>query len=349
MNKYIPGMLSLALLIMKLMLSSALPPTTEPVIHRNTGDTSNCMDDESFVHIEIKTDFFPQDTYWELIDINTNETLYSVEQGEYNLTHFIYNETLCIPRNSCYQFTIHDSFGDGLSSGNPKGYCKVSYEGIFVLETFGEIFVYKSSTYFGDGDECVLPTLPPTSTQPPSNNHFIVTITVLVCAALASAGFILLCKSSSPSPSPTSPPVIEEQQQITLEEEKHNRRFKILTSIIHKKVLSKRKDAENNEEDSSGELVLPHEKELSSRTMAVTKTPSSWSIYSNNDEDLEQTAEAYHLSSIFPIAVPRSKDNTSNMLKDDIYLASFRKSKKILKVKQQIILIFTKKLSYLFG
>ena len=77
---------------------------------------------------------------------------------------------------------------------------------------------------------------------------------------------------------------------------------------------------------------MPYEKkELSSQTMAGTNTPSSRSIYSNNDEDLKRTAEEHHLSSIFPIAVPRSRDNTSNMLKDDIYLTSFRKSKKSLR------------------
>jgi len=108
--------------------------------------------------------------------------------------------------------------------------------------------------------------------------------------------------------------------------------------------LSRRKIKDEKYDGSEGEVHLPHERELSNRL--ITTSMRSFSL-ENNDEDLGLTAEAYSLSTIFPISVPLPdedkdenqeqkeensavKSNRSNHLKDNIYLASFRKSKRSL-------------------
>ncbi len=87
------------------------------------------------------------------------------------------------------------------------------------------------------------------------------------------------------------------------------------------KVLSRRKvatTAEQNNHEGAGEeeeeegLVLPHEEEMSSRTLRLSGGAIFHNMYSTDDEALDQTAEEYN----------------KNHLKDDIFLASPQRSQK---------------------
>lgn len=71
----------------------------------NTGKT---------IKLTIRTDNNPEETTWKLTDINTNEVI--LEGGPYDEPNKMYNETLTIPGDGCYDFTIYDAGGNGLTN-----------------------------------------------------------------------------------------------------------------------------------------------------------------------------------------------------------------------------------------
>ncbi|NBC09401.1 MAG: T9SS type A sorting domain-containing protein [Bacteroidetes bacterium] len=72
-----------------------------------------CTDNE--VTLTVITDNFASETSWSLLDDN-GSTVASIAQGAYsnNSTNI---EEFCLP-DGCYEFTIFDSFGDGISGSN---------------------------------------------------------------------------------------------------------------------------------------------------------------------------------------------------------------------------------------
>jgi hypothetical protein len=124
---------------------------------------------------ELKTDEYPDQTSWALIDVETNNVLISADEGTYSRKHFLYVNTYCIEISKCYEFTIYDSAGDGICC---DGWYKIFYEDTPVLPMktgdFGET---KMSVRFGD--DCLappsspaflLPLVPALSSASPNNN-----------------------------------------------------------------------------------------------------------------------------------------------------------------------------------
>lgn len=329
---------------------------TADAISNNSTNTPSCVDVEenSSLHIELKTDDYPGETSWALIDTNTNEVLHGEERYRYK-GRSVYSEEFCIPQNSCYQVILNDFVGDGIRS---PGYFKVSYDDVVMLDLSGGIDNYwyrRESIRFGG--ECY-PTASPTF-EPSKNETPVETFTISgVLGGIFFLFMVILCARLHDSSEGTIHNHNEQQTNgndannsnngnnntSTLEKRKKNRRLKVLTNIIHKKVLSKRKMKNDNLSGSDGEVLLPHEKELSNRSMTTSLRRSS---LKNNDEALGLTAVAYAVATIFPIAVPLTnedrdenqeqkeeytlvKKNKIDHLKDDIYLTSFRSSKKSL-------------------
>lgn len=71
------------------------------------------------VVITIKTDSYPQETFWTLYNQQYNgDTLYFVEAGHYTQSNFTYNDTVYIPDTiTNITFTIWDTYGDGIING----------------------------------------------------------------------------------------------------------------------------------------------------------------------------------------------------------------------------------------
>jgi hypothetical protein len=67
--------------------------------------------------LELSTDHYPIETLWILIDAHTNDVIYESDQNKYSLSQTLFNETDCLPFNSCYQFKILDAWGDGFNVG----------------------------------------------------------------------------------------------------------------------------------------------------------------------------------------------------------------------------------------
>ena len=77
----------------------------------------NCIDDpcgcpEDELTIEITTDSWGYEVSWELVDQTTGDTIANVLPNTYgNLTTYVHD--ICVDSTGCYDFHIHDAYGDG--------------------------------------------------------------------------------------------------------------------------------------------------------------------------------------------------------------------------------------------
>lgn len=69
--------------------------------------------------LSIRTDTNPEETTWKVTDLSTGEVV--LEGGPYDTPNHSYNETLVIPSDGCYDFTIYDAGGDGLTGSGIYG------------------------------------------------------------------------------------------------------------------------------------------------------------------------------------------------------------------------------------
>ena len=66
--------------------------------------------------LTVRTDNNPQETTWQVKNMVTGEVV--LQGGPYDQANHTYNETLDITVDGCYDFTIFDAGGDGLTDGN---------------------------------------------------------------------------------------------------------------------------------------------------------------------------------------------------------------------------------------
>ena len=94
--------------------------------------------------VEILTDDYPSETSWTLTNLCTGELQAKVDPSrKYIEPETLYTDDYCVPDND-YEFTIFDSYGDGLCCNEGMG----SYE----LKQ-GPINLYTSSGQFGQGEK----------------------------------------------------------------------------------------------------------------------------------------------------------------------------------------------------
>ena len=65
--------------------------------------------------LSIRTDSNPQETTWKVTNLSTGEVV--LEGGPYDQANHMYNETLEITGDGCFDFTIYDAGGDGFTTG----------------------------------------------------------------------------------------------------------------------------------------------------------------------------------------------------------------------------------------
>ena len=83
---------------------------------------AQCGAGESEIIIDIVPDDYPAEISWELTDIAGNELASGGATGE----------TVCVAANTCLQFTIFDSYGDGICCGEGQGSYTVTVDGVVV-------------------------------------------------------------------------------------------------------------------------------------------------------------------------------------------------------------------------
>jgi hypothetical protein len=93
--------------------------------------------------LELKTDNYPEDTSWQLVDKDTSAVVASgPSNGPYS-KNAVHTVEKILP-NGSYAFTIKDSVGDGICCRYGHGYFKVFLDG---QELFSEGRVFKTATY----------------------------------------------------------------------------------------------------------------------------------------------------------------------------------------------------------
>jgi hypothetical protein len=98
--------------------------------------------------IEVTTDKWPKETSWILFDTDQNE----VKKNGILLRDTTYRDTVQLDENSCYYWTIYDTYGNGLSNG-PGNY-RIYLDGVLVDSCQNPDFGYSISVY-GLGSNCV--------------------------------------------------------------------------------------------------------------------------------------------------------------------------------------------------
>lgn len=102
--------------------------------------------------LTIRTDNNPQEITWAVTKISTGEVV--LQGGPYDQANQTYNETLDITGDGCYDFTIYDAGGDGLSDGNGVYGLKAGGATLFSGGHFGS---YESNEFsyevFADTEE----------------------------------------------------------------------------------------------------------------------------------------------------------------------------------------------------
>jgi hypothetical protein len=105
--------------------------------------------EESIIEIEILTDSWPYETTWEITDHDTGALLCS--GGPYAAPDTLYTEICCIGFADCVDFTIYDSYGDGIYP--PGGYA-VSLDGILIHSNIGSGWIGHSAIVPRIGGGC---------------------------------------------------------------------------------------------------------------------------------------------------------------------------------------------------
>jgi len=113
----------------------------EPVV------SSPCPDGTKVMKVDILTDEYPDETSWALTNACTSQLAVSGPEYTEQFTH--YTNEYCLPIDQEYEFTISDSYGDGICCGtNGDGDYIVEYDGDVIA--LGGSFEYSESTTFGD-------------------------------------------------------------------------------------------------------------------------------------------------------------------------------------------------------
>ena len=127
----------------------------EVVIDNEAEFSINFNPDLEDVTVTINTDLFPEETSWQMMDVDGN----IIKQGgPYpDLLDQTIIENICMQPNACYQFVFFDSFGDGICCGqNGNGSYSVSDENGAVIFASNGQFDDSERTNFCLGTECNL-------------------------------------------------------------------------------------------------------------------------------------------------------------------------------------------------
>ena len=91
---------------------------------------AQCSSNETEIIISITTDDFPLETSWQLVDQNGQG--FFISPGDLDSTNTTYTWNICATDSNCYQFTISDTYGDGICCTWGAGSYNVTYGGSLV-------------------------------------------------------------------------------------------------------------------------------------------------------------------------------------------------------------------------
>lgn len=105
--------------------------------------------------LTIRTDNNPEETTWQVKSLTTGQVV--AQGGPYELPNKAYNEVIDLAGDDCYDFTIYDAGGDGLTDGNGVYGLKAGSTTLFSGNDFGSSdsneFYYEVSVGIEENDE----------------------------------------------------------------------------------------------------------------------------------------------------------------------------------------------------
>mmetsp|Transcript_1253 Transcript_1253/g.2742 ORF Transcript_1253/g.2742 Transcript_1253/m.2742 type:complete len:802 (+) Transcript_1253:241-2646(+) len=133
-----------------LTLEPTDPPTPEPTPEPTNLPTNmpiQFCSDGKIVTVDVTTDKYPAETSWTLTNQCTNEVIIEVGvRALYKAAYTFYSNEYCVA-DAAYQFTIADSWGDGICCSEGQGSYFLQYDGAVVAS--GGEFTSSESTTFG--------------------------------------------------------------------------------------------------------------------------------------------------------------------------------------------------------
>jgi len=109
-------------------------PTKTPTLSPTSPDDElDCTDNEDKVIINVRTDNYPQETYWFLKQYRetTDKFFNVIKSGKkaYTDKNTLHTARACVKKNKCFRFVIKDTQGDGLCCYEGKGYWEIYQNG----------------------------------------------------------------------------------------------------------------------------------------------------------------------------------------------------------------------------
>lgn len=95
---------------------------------------AQCTGSEKELIINIVPDNWPQEISWNVVNLSTTNIILSGTSS---------GGSVCIDSNTCYEFTINDSYGDGICCSQGNGYYEIFLDGILIKS--GGQYTYSES------------------------------------------------------------------------------------------------------------------------------------------------------------------------------------------------------------
>lgn len=95
----------------------------------------------NFLVVEIKTDYYPREIYWEILDdagnvfnAGGNPGIFVDEEweGAYTESETVYQHEVALPADGCYEFVIYDQYDDGICCNSGYGYYRLQDKNNFI-------------------------------------------------------------------------------------------------------------------------------------------------------------------------------------------------------------------------
>ena len=118
-----------------------------------TNDDGSCCYGDQLV-INITTDNYPSETYWQLIDQN-GAVVQSINAGDLTLDNTSYSWNICPSVTGCYDFIIYDTYGDGICCTYGNGSYSLTYNGN-VVASGGSFGSFEATSLIGN---CITPVI----------------------------------------------------------------------------------------------------------------------------------------------------------------------------------------------
>ena len=177
--------------------------------------TTTCGSNQTVLQVDLKTDRYPEETSWNVVDI-TNSSVAVLSKNDYSDGSTLHSDLYCLNRSNCYEFTIIDSYADGICCNVGDGNYTVFYDDGIIAEG-GEFGSSETSIRFGDGCPTQSPSVSALPTTTPSVSS-LPTSTVSPSVRPSTSPSLSPTASTVPTSSPT-------EIQDLIAEDNNNRRY----------------------------------------------------------------------------------------------------------------------------